>query len=397
MNSILYALPWLAPPIAALPLARRSPDLAAYPPAEDGLISVIIPARNEAGSIATVVHSILASSYPSLEVIVVDDRSTDGTAEIVRGLIDEELRTRHDAAPRLRLVAGSELPDGWYGKPWACEQGFRAARGDILVFTDADTRHSPALLGHVVGALLAEEPGLLTLAPLQVTVTWWERLVMPQFLVMLGLRFHAERINRARRPRDVLANGQFIMFRRATYEAIGTHASVRGEVAEDLSLAQQTIIHGYRVWVAFAETLMETRMYDGLAPMIEGWSKNVYLGGRRSFPDQPLLRAMVPVLLGLPLLFWLVPPVMAVLAPLVAPTLLAPALAATAVCIVFWSAVARRLRIPLAFGLGYPLGAIVALHIVLRSTWRGHRRVEWKGRTYAEDARGRLAAAETTS
>lgn len=395
MNSLFYALPWLAPPLAAVPLARRSPDLATYAPAEDGLITVIIPARNEAGAIATVVHSILASSYPSLEVIVVDDRSTDDTAAIVHGLVDEELRTRPGAAPRLRLVDGSELPDGWYGKPWACEQGYRAARGEILVFTDADTRHHPALLGHAVGALLAERPGLLTLVPHQVTVTWWERLVMPQFMVLLGLRFPAQRINRARRVRDVLANGQFILLRRATYEALGTHAAVRGEVAEDLALAQRAFTGGHRVWVAFAEDLMATRMYDGLRSLVEGWSKNVYLGGRRSFPDQPLVRALVPVILALPLLFWLAPPVMAVLAPLLAPALLPPALAATAVSIAFWCAVARRMRIPVICGPGYPLGALVALFIVMRSTWRGRRRVEWKGRTYAEDARGRLAAAET--
>jgi chlorobactene glucosyltransferase len=395
LNSLLLALPWLAPPLAALPLARRSPNLGNYTPAEDGLISLIIPARNEAGAISTVVRSILASTYPSFEVIVVDDRSTDGTAEIVRGLIDEEMRTRHDAAPRLRLVAGSELPEGWYGKPWACEQGYRAARGGILVFTDADTRHHPALLGHVVGALKAEEPGLLTLAPHQVTVTAWERLVMPQFMVMLGLRFHAERINRARQARDVLANGQFILFRRSTYEAIGTHAAVRGQVAEDLALAQQAFTSGHRVWVAFAEDLMATRMYDGLRSLIEGWSKNIYLGGRRSFPDQPALRAMVPLLLGLPLLFWLAPPIVVALAPFLAPALLVPALAATAVSVAFWIAVARRMKIPVVYGPGYPLGALVALFIVARSTWRGRRRVEWKGRTYAEDARGRLAAAET--
>jgi chlorobactene glucosyltransferase len=395
LNSLLYALPWLAPPLAAVPLARRSPDLATYPPADDGLITVIIPARNEAGAIATVVRSILASTYPSLEVIVVDDRSTDDTAAIVRGLIDEELRSRPGGAPRLGLVAGSELPDGWYGKPWACEQGYRAARGEILVFTDADTRHHPALLGHAVGALLAERPGLLTLVPHQVTVTWWERLVMPQFMVLLGLRFPPGRINRARRARDVLANGQFILLRRATYEALGTHAAVRGEVAEDLALAQRAFTGGHRVWVAFAEDLMATRMYDGLRSMVEGWSKNVYLGGRRSFPDQPVLRALVPVITALPLLFWLAPPVMALLAPLVAPALLLPALAATAVSIAFWSAVARRMRIPVVCGPGYPLGALVALFIVMRSTWRGRRRVEWKGRTYAEDARGRLAAAET--
>jgi chlorobactene glucosyltransferase len=136
---LLPALPWLAP-FATLPrLARNRPNLSEVPPASAGLVSVIIPARNESAVIATVLGSVLASAYRPLELLVVDDRSTDDTASRVAEL------ARRDA--RLRLIAGQELPPGWYGKPWACVQGYRAARGELLLFTDADTRHEPELLG----------------------------------------------------------------------------------------------------------------------------------------------------------------------------------------------------------------------------------------------------------
>jgi chlorobactene glucosyltransferase len=94
------------------------------------MVSVIVPARNEAENIVSVVRSILASTYQPFELIVVDDRSTDRTTEQVRSLGSD---------PRLRLVLGNELPAGWFGKPWACVQGYREARGELLLFTDART------------------------------------------------------------------------------------------------------------------------------------------------------------------------------------------------------------------------------------------------------------------
>jgi chlorobactene glucosyltransferase len=374
---LLPALPWLAP-FAVIPrLANLRPNLSDSPAASDGLVSVIIPARNESAVIETVVTSVLASAYQPIEVVVVDDRSTDDTAARVAGL------ARRDR--RLRLLRGRELPQGWYGKPWACLQGYQAARGELLLFTDADTRHAPELLGRAVGALRESGVDLLTIAPQQRCETFWERIVMPQIWLLLGLRYQPERVNGSRRLRDVIANGQFILMPRSSYEAVGTHEAVRGEVAEDLALAQAVVRRGGRLHFAFAERLMETRMYHGLGPLIEGWSKNVYLGGRRSFPEEPVLRALVPVILALAFCFWLAPPAAAVLGALSGA--LAPAAIAAAVLgALFWCLICFGMRIPPAYGLGYPLGAAMALYIAIRSTLRG-RRVEWRGRTYAEPDR----------
>jgi chlorobactene glucosyltransferase len=377
LRELLPALPWLAPFAALARLGRRTPELSTAPAVTDGpLVSVVIPARNESRVIATVLGSVLESRYTALEIIVVDDRSTDDTAARVAGIAERD--------PRLRLIEGEPLPEGWFGKPWACVQGARAARGEILVFTDADTRHAPDLLPHAVGALQAESADLLTISPRQRCETFWERVVMPQIWFLLGVRYHPRAVNRARHARDVIANGQFIMVRRDAYDRVGTHAAVRGEVAEDLALAQAFFAAGLRSWFAFAESLMETRMYESLPHLVEGWSKNIYLGGRRSFPDEPVRRAMVPLALAASIVFWLLPPL--VLAGALAgvwPSLAAAGAAATLLCVAFWMLMSFGMQIPAWYGLLYPLGAGVLLYVVARSTWRGSRRVEWRGRTYS--------------
>jgi chlorobactene glucosyltransferase len=374
---LLPALPWLAPFAGLIRLARARPSLTDVPPTSGIPVSIIIPARNESATIETVVRSILRSTYAPFELLVVDDRSTDDTAAAVERLAAED--------PRVRLVRGASLPEGWYGKPWACAQGYRTASSALLLFTDADTRHEPELLGRAVAALAQVD--LVTVSPHQACVTFWERLVMPQIWLLLGLRYHPARVNRARRARDVIANGQFILTTREAYEAVGTHAAVRHEVAEDLALAQAYLRQGRRLHFAFAHGLMETRMYRNLSELIEGWSKNVYLGGRGSFPDEPALRALAPYLVGAALLFWLVPPLALAAGAAGADLGLgAAALLATGMSALFWMLISFGMGIPFWYGLLYPLGAVMALYIVARSTWRGSRRVEWRGRVYGADA-----------
>jgi chlorobactene glucosyltransferase len=371
------ALPWFLPPLAFHRLARSRPDLSDVPPADGPMISVILPARNEAAVLETAVRSILGTRYQRMELLVVDDRSTDDTAAVAERL------GRRDV--RLRLLRGAELPPGWYGKPWACLQGARAARGEILVFTDADTRHEPELLGRAWAACQATGADLLTVAPRQLCLGLWERLVMPQIWVLLGYRFHPERVNHASRVSEVIANGQFIMLPRPSYEALGTHEAVRSEVVEDLALAQRVWSMGLKLHFAFATRLMQTRMYRGLGHLIEGWSKNIYLGGRRSYPGQPLRQALAPAGLALVMVFWLLPPVILGIALAGhAPGLIQPAAWACGGSALFWVLVCAGMRIPPWYGLGYPVGALVALFIILRSTLRGGRRVEWKGRVYGE-------------
>ena len=181
---LLLALPWVGVLAFILFVARLPRELP--PPGRSGaakpLVSVIVPARNEAANIETCLRSLAASTYPAFEVIVVDDRSEDGTAQIVRSL-------GAGNALRLRLVEGAELPAGWLGKPWACRQGAAAAEGGLLLFTDADTRHGPDLLARAVAGLHEEEADLMTLVGKQLMESFWERLVQPQIFMLMVFRF----------------------------------------------------------------------------------------------------------------------------------------------------------------------------------------------------------------
>lgn len=372
MPGVLPALPgllWGLPLLGMRELVRRKPDVADAPPAHGIRASVIIPARNESATIETLLASLRETTYDSVEILVVDDRSTDDTAARVE--------TMAALDPRIRLLRGADLPDGWFGKPWACLQGARAATGDVLLFTDADTKHQPALLGHAIGALHEQGADLLTLTSMQRCVTFWERVIMPQIWILLGIRYTPARINRATHAYQLVANGQFILVRRDAYWAVGGHELVKGEVVEDLALAQRMFRAGKRVRMLFGETLLETRMYRSLAEMVEGWSKNLHLGAKLSAPDNATLRFLAPFGIMVAFLWWLLP-----FGLLAAGVATGAAATAIAVSLGVWAVTLYGMQIPARYALLYPLGAVSALAIALRSTLRGARRVEWRGRRY---------------
>lgn len=378
MASAWLALPWALPFLALLRLVPRRPALASFPPAVGRLVSVIVPARNEEANLPTLLDSLLATSYSPLEILVVNDRSTDGTAQVARAYAARDAR--------VRVIEGEELPAGWFGKPWACLQGYRHARGDLILFTDADTRHAPELLGRAVAALEAERADLVTVIGRLVCESFWERVIQPIIFALLAFRFTPKVVNGARRARDVIANGQFILVTRAGYEAIGTHAAVRHEVAEDLALAQLYFRAGRKRFIAYGNEYLATRMYTDLAGIVEGWSKNVYVGGRRSYPDEPLLRAVIPLMFLLGAAFWLLPPLALLLALVgVLPGWAGVAALATGASALFWVAFDAGFGIRPLYGLTYPLGVAMTTWIFARSTRRGERRIEWRGRRYGQE------------
>lgn len=367
--SILPGLIWGTPFFSLPPFLPDRPSIADQPIDDLTSLTVIIPARNEAETIGTLLKSLLASTHRTMEIVVVDDRSTDETAELVTEIAKSD--------PRVTLVRGEPLPAGWLGKPWAAHQGAMVARGEVLLFTDADTRHQPELASRALGGLSASGADLLTLTSRQVCLTFWERVVMPQVWMLLGVRYHPIRLNRARHLWDVAANGQFIMMRRESYDAIGGHESVRNLIVEDIGLAQVCFRNGLKVRMMFGETLLETRMYRSLAEMVEGWSKNLYLGSRLSAGENRLLRALAPIGMLAAFLFWLLPPIL-LLAGLMVPAMTL----AVVLSVLFWVRLTHRMGIPPLYGLAYPLGAAMMAWIGLRSVFRGHRKVEWRGRSY---------------
>lgn len=337
---------------------------------------MIVPARDEARNVARLVRTVLASSYPRLELVLVDDASTDGTADVAHAAGAGD--------PRLRVVANAPLPSGWFGKQWACATGAAEARGDLLLFTDADTAHGPELHTRAVNMLRASDAALLTVAGRQELGSFWERMVQPQVFQVILARFPGtERVNRATSPRDKIANGQFLLFRRDAYERIGGHHAVRATVAEDLALAQRTAELGERVILTLGERHLATRMYTSLGELVGGWRKNVFAGGREAMPWGRAGQLLFPFLLPLPAVLMLLPVVALLLAPLGATSdaVLAWAASATAAQLAWWAAVYRREGHSMWNAFGFPLGAAVLLYIVVTATLRG-RRVAWKGREY---------------
>ena len=382
--ALLIASPWVIGPAITMWRVRRSRDLgelSADPPAGGPLVSVVVPARNERRNIGPCIDSALAGSYPAIEVIVVDDRSTDGTGDVARA------RAASDA--RVRTVDNPELPDGWFGKPWACATGARAARGDILCFTDADAQHGPALVSRAVREMTHEQLDMLSVAGRQELGTFWERVIQPHVFWTIASRYGGtESVNRSRRAEDKIANGQCIFVRRDAYESIGGHAAVRDQVAEDVALAQRLFAAGKRTSLILGHDELTTRMYTSLAEIMAGWRKNVFAGGREAMPWGRAGQIMFPVLLLLVPLLTLVPPVaLAVAAARAGPQwIVLGASVALAAELITWALVYRWMEAPVWYTLLFPLGAVVFAVIALQAIARGSR-VEWKGRAYVTTSR----------
>lgn len=373
MRSHVWMAIGLAPWVVVLLLllyrfTRRRPALRDYEPLATGpLVSVIIPARNEARNIERCIRSVLATAYSPIEVIVVDDRSTDGTAEIVA----------RATSAHLRLVRGEELPEGWFGKQWAIVQGYRLAHGELLLFADADTKHTPELIGRAVRGLQAERVDLFSIIPRQEMRTFSERLIQPHvFLALEAGVVSLERVNRTRVAWHAIANGQFILTARAAYEDAGTHAAVRHSVVDDLLLAQTYVRAGKDIFLAYGEEFMTTRMYGSLREIIAGWSKNLAMGVPLMTPPVRFLRRLVPFIMWLPALFWIAPPIAWLLAGWHVAAL------ATGVSLSTWLLIYVAYRAPPWYAPLYPLGAAIVAFIMLRSAVRGPRRIEWRGRVY---------------
>lgn len=375
----LAALPWLLVPFLAIVRGHRSrtldeeSDVPADPPPQ---VSVIVPARNERRNIERCVRSISASTYPAIEVIVVDDHSTDGTSALARDVAA--------ADSRIQVIDNPDLPDGWFGKQWACATGASRARGSLLCFTDADTMHAPDLLTRSVNAMLMRGADLLSVAGTQEMRSFWERVLQPQMFFMLTLRYGGtEHVSRARRAEDVIANGQCLFVRRDAYESLGGHAAVRDTVAEDMALAQRFYRGGKRVAVVLGAAQLSTHMYASLGELVRGWGKNVYAGGRQAMLGGALGRLLFPlVLLTLPVLT--LAPVIVLLMALagaLGPGWLHWSAISVGATLFWWLLMYGYIDQPRRYAFAYPLGALLLLYIIVGAIARGDR-VAWKGRSY---------------
>jgi chlorobactene glucosyltransferase len=352
----------------------RVPEVKGY-----GKVSILVPARDEERSIGECVGSLLGQDYPDLEVIVLDDGSADRTGGIVMGLAARDARCR--------LITGTELPPGWTGKNWACHQLSQAASGEWLLFTDADTVHSAGTLSAAMAMAVAQRTDLLSAWPRLLTLSLGERLVIPVLHVialcwfpLATLRWLQDRPRLlARVPREFLracagANGQFVLFRRTSYERIGGHAAVRNHIVEDLALGREIawrMKEGMRLMNCDAAPLADCRMYRNFREVCEGFTKNAHAAFEGSMLSWVLVGGSQFVAFFLPFLLFLVP------------GQFRWALAEVGLIYLIRAILTVRMRTSWVGCLLHPLGQLLAMGIGIRSWVKSvGSGVQWKGRTY---------------
>jgi chlorobactene glucosyltransferase len=258
------------------PRLSRKPESQIFKPSNPELsnnelrISILIPMRNEAGIIAETVRSLLAQNSPNLEIILLDDNSTDNSAAIARVAANGD--------PRLRVIPGAPLPPGWTGKVWACHQLSEQAAGETLLFTDADVRWQADAVSALVAEARRTNADLLTVWPTQITQTWGERLVVPlmSFAILAYLPILA--VHHVRWPVFAAANGQCLLFRRETYQKIGGHAAIKNQIVDDMAFAYAVKRNKLRLRMADANDLIQTRMYQTWPQARDGFAKNILVG-----------------------------------------------------------------------------------------------------------------------
>ena len=224
-------------------------------------VSVILPARNEGRYIARCLDSLLGQDYPNFEIIAINDSSSDGTGEIIKAYAANDLRVMHiDASPK---------PEGWTGKNWACYQGFLRARGELLMFTDADSKHLPSTMSLAVGHLMSENLEALTAVPRLICNDFWTKVTLPVLATFLHTRFSPIRVNDSNTKTGYFF-GSFFIITRSTYEAIGTHEGVKEELVEDGALGGKVKASKFRMKMVRGESHIDAVWARDLPTLWQG-------------------------------------------------------------------------------------------------------------------------------
>lgn len=362
LNSIVL-IAWIAAFFRTILNLTLIPRLRAAADSTGPLVSVIIPARNEAAAIERTVRAMLAQTYSPLEVLVVDDRSEDATGSIL------EAMAREDA--RLRVVAGSEPPAGWLGKPWALQQGSRAARGEILLFVDADILYEPPAVAAAVAHVQRSGAAMVALAPHLIMGSVAERVAMPMLAMALYVFIPTWLSNRTTFARLGIGGGTGNMIRRSDYEAAGGHETLRDAVVDDVGMARLLRRHRCRTVVVRAGELVSVRMYEGGRAIVEGFTKNSFAVFGRSY-------IWTLAVVALSLIFHVLPYAWAAAGEWLA--------VATVILITLTRALLfRSLRYPFHYALwAHPAMILMWTWIMLRSMWLTgvRRQLAWRGRSY---------------
>jgi len=342
------------------------------------MITAIIPARNEEAAIARCVESVAAQAEIA-EVIVVDDGSTDRTPTILA-----ELGRK---IPKVKILSAGELPRGWTGKSHAAAMGAEAASGEWLLFTDADTFHYPGSAGRALADAVERDAVLVSYSPEQELETFAEKALVPLVYCRLAEIFSYAKVNNPKLA-DAAANGQYILILRDVYRRIGGHAAVAREILEDVALARNVKLAGYRIYFTAPIGVVRTRMYRTFGAMWEGWTKNLYLllGAR---PERMMgeLAVMFPwgeaALLGAAVIEFIRVNFFTHGSIDWAVLLLISGLSLLLRALVKYAAQLQRSLYPVWYIQYYVPGVVLYAGVIVASWWKNTRgRVTWKGREY---------------
>jgi chlorobactene glucosyltransferase len=350
--------------IIQLHLINRKKELINYP-----CISILVPARDEERKIGKCIYSLLRQDYPNYEVIVLDDQSSDNTADILHNIKIEY--------PRLIILAGKPLPEGFTGKNWACAQLAQYAHGELLLFTDADTEFQPYALREISHVMVGENADLLTGYPRQKMISWGERLLVPFFLWVVMCFVPLWLAYRLRIRYLSAAVGQMMLFKREAYQKVGAHHALGTAIVEDIALARNIKRAGLCWRVMNLTDMITCRMYLGGQEAFKGFAKNLFA----TFDYRISEFLFVYFWLGAMFLEPLIVLVLKIFG--FAPTAFYSELA-ICIClsVLIWFISYMELRLPLSLSFIYPItiiaNEIVAFQSLLLSITG---QLSWKGRT----------------
>jgi glycosyltransferase involved in cell wall biosynthesis len=247
-----------------------NPKLTRSAKQHNNLVSILIPARNEEADILNLLNSISAQDYRNYEVIILDDNSTDNTFQVC-----------HDYClnnERFQVLAGEALPKSWLGKNFACFQLAQAAKGDYLIFLDADERVSDGLINNSINRMKSGGLSLLSLFTDQIMMTWGERLVVPLMHYVLLNLLPLRLVRLSNNPSFSAASGQFMMFDAANYRQNQWHEQVKHQVVEDVEIMKLLKSSAYHGEALLANGYIHCRMYKSFEESVNGFSKNFFAG-----------------------------------------------------------------------------------------------------------------------
>lgn len=360
-------LAWLIAGAELMYGVLHTKHLGRYQPGEqdDDLpaITLVVPARNEAKTLEPAMRSLLALDYPRLNIIAVDDRSRDGTGELLDSFVD----------PRLKVMHVHDLPNGWLGKNHALALGARQAESEWLLFTDADIIFAPDTLRRAATAVKETGVDHLTALPRLTGASIGLKNALPAFAINFGLSVRPWRAANSK-SRASCGIGAFNLIRRSTYMTLGGHTRIAHTPHDDLALGQLVKHAGYRQICMQADTLLSVKWYRTLPEFIHGLEK-----GSFAFFGYRLAPLVGATLIQTALCLW---PVAGLF--LLHGTALALNAAAVATMLLLGIHSAHRLHFSWLFGLLYPLSALIMLIVIWNSALRIRLRggLEWRGTFY---------------